>query len=75
MALQAHQLGWHVHGMVGFDHERARLALSVPEDFVLEAVFAIGRLGDANQLDQALQAREKPSDRAPLKDLAFAGHM
>ena len=75
MVLQALKLGWHAHGMVGFDHERARMTLSVPKDFVVEAAFAIGRLGDASLLHEALQSREKPSDRHSLNQLAFEGHM
>jgi nitroreductase len=75
MVLQAHKLGWHAHGMVGFDHERAREVLSVPDGFALEAVFAIGRLGNPSSLEEALQTREKPSDRLPLAQLVFEGHM
>lgn len=75
MVLQALKLGWHAHGMVGFDHERARTTLSVPPEMAVEAVFAIGRLGSASQLSEALQNREGPSDRLPLAQLAFEGHM
>ena len=75
MALQALKLGWHAHGMVGFDHERACEALSVPAGLVVEAAFAIGRRGHPSQLDEALRSREKPSDRLPLSELAFEGHM
>jgi nitroreductase len=45
MALQAHLRGWHVHGMAGFDRDRARVVLKVPDDHVLLAVYAIGRMG------------------------------
>lgn len=75
MVLQALKLGWHAHGMVGFDHERARMTLSVPKNFVVEAAFAIGRLGNASQLDEALRVRERPSDRHPLKLLVFEAYM
>jgi len=75
MALQALKLGWHAHGMVGFDHERACEALSVPAGMVMEAAFAIGRRGHPAQLDEALRSREKPSDRVPLTELVFDGHM
>jgi hypothetical protein len=54
-------LGWHAHGTVGFDHERARAIHSVPEGFALEAAFALGRKGDVSQLAQAMQSREKPA--------------
>lgn len=38
MVLQAHKLGWHAHQMVGFDRERAREVLSVPDGFALEGL-------------------------------------
>ena len=75
MALQALRLGWHVHGMAGFDHNRARSTLHIPVDLALEAVFAIGRLGDKMNLPEALQSREAPSDRLPLAQLVFEASM
>lgn len=75
MALQALKLGWHVHGIAGVDHERARTDLNIPENVVLEAAFAIGRLGDALQLPETLRSREFPSSRLPLTELIFEGKM
>lgn len=73
MALQATKLGYHAHGMTGVDFERARKELEVPERFRLEAAVAIGRRADKSILPDALQARENPSDRKPLRDLLFRG--
>ena len=75
MTLQALKLGWHAHGIVGFDHKRAREALSVSAGMAVEVAFAIGRRSDPSQLNEALRSREKPSDRLPLAELAFEGHM
>jgi nitroreductase len=75
MVFQALKLGWHAHGMVGFDHERAPATLSVPPAMAVEAVFAIGRIGDPSTLNEPLRSREKPSGRLPLTELAFEGHM
>ena len=75
MTLQALKLGWHAHGILGFDHERAREALSVPAGVAVEVAFAIGRRGNPSRLNEALRTREKPSDRLPLAELAFEGHM
>ena len=72
-ALQAHKMGWFTHGMVGFDRERAFADLNVPEGYTVEAAYAVGRLGDPSQLPEALQAREHPSTRLPLTQLAFEG--
>ena len=72
-ALQAHKMGWFTHGMVGFDRDRAFADLNVPEDYTVEAAYAVGRLGDPSKLPEALQAREHPSARLPLTLLAFEG--
>ena len=73
IALQATMMGWHVHGMVGFDMERAFAELNVPQGHRVEAAYAIGRLGDKSRLPEALQARETPNTRRPLAELAFEG--
>jgi nitroreductase len=74
LALQAQRSGWAAHGMAGFDKERAVSELGVPEGYRVEAAIAIGRPGDKSLLPQALQAREQPSDRAPLAQLVGEGH-
>ena len=72
-ALQATRMGWHVHGMVGFDLERAFVELHVPQGYRVEASYAVGRLGDKSRLPEMLQAREVPSPRKPLAEIAFEG--
>ena len=72
-ALQASLMGWYVHGMVGFDADRAFKELSVPKGYKVEAVFAVGRQADLTGLPEELRAREVPSDRRPLAELAFEG--
>lgn len=73
LALQAHLLGLHTHGMGGFVADRLRPALGIPDDHAIEAVVAIGKLGDKLQLPEALQARELPSGRRPIAELVFEG--
>ena len=72
-ALQANEMGWYVHAMVGFDRERAFAELNVPKGYALEVAYAIGRRGDPSKLPDALRAREQPSERMPLSQLAFEG--
>ncbi|HEX7871948.1 MAG TPA: nitroreductase family protein [Sphingobium sp.] len=74
IAHQAHLLGYHAHGMVGFDLEKARTELGVPDGFRIEAAVVIGTKGDPAILPEALQAREVPSDRKPLDDVAYPGN-
>ena len=73
LALQAQRLGWHAHGMVGFDMDRAFAELDVPEGHRVEAAFAFGRRGDKSILPEGLQAREMPNERNPLSAMAFEG--
>ncbi len=74
LALQASLRGYHAHGMTGVDFERARIELSIPNRFRIEAAIALGRMGDAATLPEKLQAREFPSDRKPLDEIAYPGN-
>ncbi|MBV1829850.1 nitroreductase family protein [Komagataeibacter sp. AV436] len=71
--LQASTAGWAAHPVSGFDQERARAGLELPEDYALNAAIVIGRQGEAKSLPESLQEREKPSGRRPLHQLAFQG--
>jgi nitroreductase len=73
LALQATAFGWHAHAIGGFDAEKARIALQIPESFVAEVVVAIGKRGDKSALPPDLQEREVPNTRQPLKELALEG--
>ncbi|MBV9747511.1 MAG: nitroreductase family protein [Acetobacteraceae bacterium] len=73
IALQATLMGWHAHGMIGFDLQRAFTELRVPAGYRVEAAIGIGRRGDKSLLPEAMQAREAPSDRQPLSATAFEG--
>jgi hypothetical protein len=42
---------------------------------VVEAAFAIGRVGEKERLPEALRSREVPSDGLPLDQLVFEGFM
>jgi len=72
-ALQASLMGWCVHGMAGFDAERAFEELNIPKGYKVEAVYAVGKKGDPAGLPEELRARELPSDRRSLAELAFEG--
>ncbi len=55
MALQGTAMGLVVHGMAGFDRGKARMALQVPEDYDVEAMVAVGRPGDPDELPPELR--------------------
>lgn len=72
-ALQASLSGWHTHGMAGFNDDKLREVLNVPTSFTINAVAAIGKLGDAASLPEQLKLREIPSERYSLEELVFNG--
>jgi nitroreductase len=73
LALQGAAMGLVVHGMAGFDREKARRDLAVPDDFDVEAMVAAGHHGDPADLPPELRERERPSLRKPLRDFAREG--
>ena len=73
LALQGCAMGLVVHGMQGFDYDRARSELQVPDGVSVLAMFAIGRPGASAALPEDLQKREVPSQRNPVATFAFEG--
>jgi nitroreductase len=70
--LQATALGLHAHGMAGFDRDRARIELGIPDDYELGAAVALGYLGSPEQLnEQHRQSELAPRQRKPLSELVF----
>jgi len=73
LAFQAALLGLTTHAMAGFDAQKARAAVKAPQNFRLEAVIAVGRRGDPQNLPPEKQVLEHPNARRPLALTAFAG--
>jgi nitroreductase len=73
LALQGSFMGLVVHGMQGFDYDRAKTALNVNDECQVEAMAAVGRPGRKEDLPQTLQEREFPSSRKKLEELVFEG--
>jgi nitroreductase len=73
LALQGAVMNLVVHGMAGFDRDRARTALHVPDDYAVEAMIAIGRPGNADDLPPELRQREIPSGRKPVAEFIREG--
>ena len=73
MAYQGWMNGLVVHGMAGFDYERARTELGVPDGFQVNAMCAIGRPGPIEKLPEFQQGREAPSQRKKVEEFAFEG--
>lgn len=76
LTVQASALGVAMHQMGGFDPEKARVELSLPDDHDPLAVIAIGFPGKPEDLaTEALQARERNSERfrIPLGQMVLSG--
>lgn len=73
LALQGFMDGFVVHGMEGFDYDKAKIVCNIPEGYTVEAMFAVGKKGLKEDLPKELQEREFPSDRVPLESIIFEG--
>lgn len=74
LAIQATDLGLHVHMMAGIQVDKIRQEYSVPDGHDPVAAIAVGYLGDASSLPEKLQRREAaPRQRKPLDQVAFTG--
>jgi nitroreductase len=73
LALEAANQGLITHAMAGFDADKARSVLEIPEDYDLQTVIAIGYRGAKESLSEVLQEREIPSTRRPVKESLFEG--
>jgi nitroreductase len=73
LALQAAIMGMVAHGMAGFDRDKARSDLGVPDDYDVEAMIALGHPGDPAELPEGLIEREVPSGRKPLREITCEG--
>jgi nitroreductase len=73
LVLQAAALGLATHQMAGYDHDAARQALEIPEDYALGSVIALGYQGEPAALanERMLAQEVSPRQRKPLKDFVF----
>ena len=71
--LQITALGLHAHSMAGFDHQKAKAAFHIPDDFETVAVTAVGYLGDPEALPEEMRKSEvAPRERKDLKEFVFS---
>lgn len=74
LALQAHQLGLFTHAMGGFDADKALAVTGLnPDEYSAVCAVTVGKLGDTNELPEALKERESPSERVALNAILFEG--
>lgn len=75
LCYQAISQGLFTHQMAGFDHEVARKAFGIPEDYIIGSVTALGYLGEPSALPPGgMQDQEvSPRTRKNLSDFVFDG--
>lgn len=73
LALEAVRKGLVTHPMTGFDMEKARETLRIPDEYAIQALIAIGYQGPREALPEGLQEREQPSQRRPLGSFVYEG--
>ncbi len=73
MALEGSSRGLVVHGMEGFDYEKAKKDLNIPDDYQVEALIAIGKRAPTEKLPDDLQKKEIPSTRKPMGEIIIEG--
>lgn len=73
LAIEAETRRLVTHGMEGFDYDKARKELGIPEDYQVEAMIAIGKKGKKEDLPAELQEKETPSGRKHLKEIIMEG--
>ncbi|MEQ9415225.1 MAG: nitroreductase family protein, partial [Cyclobacteriaceae bacterium] len=72
LSLQATEMGLNVHQMGGFDAQKVRADLNVPDHYEIGVIMAIGYSGDPDQLPENLQQREvAPRIRKPQNEFVL----
>ncbi|QSX08423.1 nitroreductase family protein [Alkalibacter rhizosphaerae] len=69
LSLEAQRRGLYTHAMGGYNRNLARSLFSIPDDYQIITVVAVGKPGDKWKLDEDLLDREKPNVRKNLEDL------
>ena len=73
LARQACAMGYVVHGIAGFDYNKARSFLNIPDHFQIEAMCAIGKKGSLDQLPEAMRKDEHRREKKPLDQIVAEG--
>lgn len=73
LALQGSIMNLVIHGMEGFDYDRAKKELQIPDYYTVEMMIVIGKPADKSVLPVELQEREVMSDRKPLSEIVIEG--
>jgi len=73
LALQGSFLGYVVHGMEGFNYEKATKNLQIPEGYTVEAMIVVGKKAPKEKLPPDFQSKEFPSSRKAIETIMKKG--
>ncbi|MEI3605533.1 nitroreductase family protein [Pseudogracilibacillus sp. SE30717A] len=73
LSLEASRQGLITHGMGGFDRVKAKEVLNIPEEYEVQALFALGYHDPDAKLSDQHREREVPSGRNPVSSFLFEG--
>ena len=70
-ALQGSINGLVIHGMQGFDYDRAKTELKIPDEYEVQAMASVGKPGNPADLPDKLREMEIPSGRKLVTEIAL----
>lgn len=73
LAVEAHARNITTHGMSGFDYDEIRKKLQIPESYSVEAMIAIGKPGNKEDLPEEVRKGEVPSNRKSVQEVVSKG--
>jgi nitroreductase len=73
LALQARKKNFVAHAMGGFDKDKAKKELKIPNNYKVECMIAVGSQGNIEDIHERMQKNEKPNTRNPVKDFTSKG--
>ncbi|MFC1574003.1 nitroreductase family protein [Candidatus Latescibacterota bacterium] len=73
LALQGTINGLVVHCMQGFDYDRAKQELNIPDGYTVEAMVAVGKPGKPEDVSESVLKRDTPNSRNKVEEFAFEG--
>lgn len=73
LALQGFSMNLVIHCLGGFDYDKARELLDVPEQYDIEVMIAVGKPGNKDDLPEPLRVREQQNNRKRLDEIVFKG--